>query len=116
MCGPDALSEEDLVRLRHMLDAARTAIRSTAGRGATDLAREPVWALGLVKCVEIIGEAAGRIATSTTDRLVDIPWRQIVGMRNRLVHAYYDIDQEQVWRTVKEDLPRLVEQLEAILE
>jgi len=69
----------------------------------------------LVKCLEIIGEAAGRLSADFRARHAGIPWGEIVGMRNRLIHAYFEIDYEQVWKTLTEDLPPLIEQLHAIL-
>jgi uncharacterized protein with HEPN domain len=71
---------------------------------------------GLVKCVEIIGEAAARVGADTKGTYPQIPWAQIVAMRNRLVHAYFDIDLDQVWKAATEDLPPLVVALESILE
>jgi uncharacterized protein with HEPN domain len=99
-----------------MLDAAREAIRSASGRTRNDLDNDLVWTLGLVKCVEIIGEAAARIGNETKERNPQIPWAQIVAMRNRLVHLYFDIDLDQVWNAVTEDLPALVTQLQEMLE
>jgi uncharacterized protein with HEPN domain len=98
-----------------MIDAATEAIRSAKGKTCGDLEKNPVWALGLVKCVEIIGEAAARISDDTRQSHPEIRWLEIVAMRNRLVHAYFDIDLDQVWKAVTEDLPPLVGQLERIL-
>lgn len=72
--------------------------------------------MGLVKCVEIIGEAAARIGEETKERNPQIPWAQIVAMRNRLVHLYFDIDLDQVWNAVTEDSPARVTQLKELLE
>ena len=69
----------------------------------------------LVKAVEIVGEAASRITPETQEELDFIPWADVVGMRNRLVHAYYDINLEILWLTVRDDLPKLVAQLEPLL-
>jgi uncharacterized protein with HEPN domain len=99
-----------------MVDAAQEAMRSASGRTRKDLENDLVWTLGLVKCVEIIGEAAARIGKETKERNPQIPWAQIVAMRNRLVHLYFDIDLDQVWKAVTEDLPALVTQLQEMLE
>jgi len=110
------MPKSDRTRLRHMLDAATEAMKSASGRTRGDLDADLVWALGLVKCVEIIGEAAARIGKETKERNPQVPWAQIVAMRNRLVHLYFDIDLEQVWNAVTEDLPPLVIQLQEMLE
>jgi uncharacterized protein with HEPN domain len=99
-----------------MVDAAREALRSAKEHTRADLDGNRVWALGLVKCVEIIGEAAARISEATKERWPQIPWVEIVAMRNRLVHVYFDVDLDQVWKAVTEDLPPLVGALEKILE
>ena len=69
----------------------------------------------LVRVVQIIGEAANHVDQSIRESNPSIPWEQIISMRNRLVHAYYDINLDIVWNTVQEDLPPLIERLEVVL-
>lgn len=106
---------DDQALLRDMIDAAREATGALWGGGPAALAGDHVRALGLVKCLEIVGEAAGRLSPDLRERHSAVAWDQIIGMRNRLVHAYFDIDYEQVWKALTEDLPPLIEQLEGIL-
>jgi uncharacterized protein with HEPN domain len=106
----------DRIRLQHMLDAAREAVASAQGRARADLEHDRIWALGLVKCIEIIGEAAARMSLETRSEFPRIPWTQIIGMRNRLVHAYFELDLDQVWNAVAQDLPPLIAALEAIAQ
>jgi uncharacterized protein with HEPN domain len=110
------LSKDDQVRLRHMVDAANEAMRYAAGRSRGDLDSDSMLARALVNCLAVIGEAAARVACETRDRDASIPWPQIVGMRNRLIHAYFDIDQDEVWKAVTEDLPILASRLQALLD
>jgi uncharacterized protein with HEPN domain len=70
----------------------------------------------LIKEIEIVGEAASRISTQTQGRSPDIPWSAVVGMRNRLIHAYAEIDLDVVWSAITADLPRLVTMVEKLLE
>lgn len=70
--------------------------------------------LALMKSVEMIGEAASRVSQATQRTNPSVPWAQIVGMRNRLVHVYFDIDLDVLWQTVTGDLPLLIAQLEPI--
>jgi len=107
--------KNDIVRLRHMLDAAREAIDFVRGKRREDLNQDRLLVLGLVKALEIIGEAAYQISEETRRRVPEIPWEDIVGMRHRLVHAYFDINLDILWNTVKKDLPPLISALEKAL-
>lgn len=73
-------------------------------------------ALGLTKIVEIIGEAASRVSASTRDAHSNIPWGQIIGTRNRLVHGYDQIDYNILWQIISVELPTLLELLNDILD
>ena len=70
----------------------------------------------MLKCVEIVGEAAARVGEDTRLRYPELPWADMVGMRNRLVHNYFDVDLSLLWTTVNSDLPDLIRILESILE
>jgi len=107
--------KDDLIRFRHMLDAAREALGYAQGRSREDLNENTMLARALVKCIEIVGEAAARISQETKDQVTALPWTDIVAMRNWLIHAYFDIDLDQVWATITDDLPPLIDELEKIL-
>lgn len=109
------MPKDDRVRLRHMLDAASEAVEFAKGKTRADLERDRLLVLGLLKCIEIVGEAAARVSPDVQSRYPRIPWPDIVGMRNRLVHVYFDIDLDRVWDTVEQDLPPLIAALEKIL-
>ncbi len=106
---------DDSVRLRHMLDAALEAVRFAEGKARADLDENRLLALGLMKCIEIVGEAAANISKERRETLPDIPWKSILGMRNRLVHAYFEIDLDVDWYTTTVSLPPLVRILEEAL-
>ena len=106
---------DDLTLLRDIIETGRSAIAAIEGKSLAALGVDHVWTLGLVKCLEIVGEAAGRLSANFRARHAGIPWAEIIGMRNRLVHAYFEIDCEQVWKTLTEDLPPLMEELKALL-
>lgn len=65
--------------------------------------------------LEIVGEAAGRLSTRFREENPAIPWAEIRGMRNRMIHRYDDIDVDIVWETVTRDIPRLIPQLESLV-
>ena len=106
------MKETDVFRLQHMLDAAREARLFAKGRGCEDLDRDRVLMLSLVKEVEIIGEAASKVSREARSQLPDIEWRAIIGMRNRLIHMYYDVDPDVLWNTITYDIPELITELE----
>ena len=70
--------------------------------------------LAVVKALEIVGEAAARITKERQAKISQIPWPQMISMRNRLIHAYFDIDTDVVWETIVEDLPELIRELEKV--
>lgn len=105
---------EDRVRLRHMVEAAESAVQFIAGRQRPDLEEDRMLLFALVRAIEIIGEAASRISAELQATYPDIPWYAIIGMRNRLIHAYFDIDTEIVWQTVTQEIPSLLPQLRAL--
>jgi uncharacterized protein with HEPN domain len=109
------MNESDIIRLRHMLDAAREALSFVAGRNSEDLGRDRMLVLALVKEIEIIGEAASRISDESRKALPRIPWPKIIAMRNRLIHAYADVDLSIVWDTLTGALPELLRELEIVL-
>jgi len=83
---------DPIVRIRHMLDHAKEAVNLLAGKEKAALASDRVLQLALVRLVEIVGEAASRLAVEDQSRYPSIAWREIVGMRNRLAHGYDAID------------------------
>ena len=104
----------DADRLYHMVESAKEAIGYIQNKTRDDLDSNRQLVHCLVRCLEITGEAAGKISAQLKNDNPQIPWEYIVGMRNRLVHAYFDINLDIVWRTVKEELPGLIENIEKI--
>lgn len=106
---------EDRVRLQHMLDASHQAIAFTQGRQRNDLDTDLQLTLALTRLVEIVGEAAKNVSDDERQRHPEVPWRAIAGTRDRLAHAYFDVDLDQLWRIVATDPPALVALLERAL-
>ena len=103
------------ITLRQMLDHSREAVAFLRGKSVEDLRRDRLLNLALVRILEIIGEAAGRISAQERARHAEIPWSDIVSLRNRLIHGYDSVDLSIVWQTVRDDLPALIESLEEIV-
>ena len=106
---------DDRIRVQHILEAIADARSFIAGHPRSELGTNRMRLFVLVRCVEIVGEAAGRISETTKRAAPDIPWTAIVGMRNRLIHAYFDVDADIVWKTVTDELPSLADALRALL-
>ena len=106
---------DDLVRVRHMLDAARKAVEFSVNADRNALNSDEKLALSLVRLLEVIGEAANNVSGGFQEKYVEIPWRQIGATRNRLIHGYFDVDLDVVWEIVSVDLPSLIPQLERII-
>jgi len=106
---------EDVIRIRHMLDAAAKAIDLTKTRTRADLDQNEILALAIVRLLEILGEAAKSVSDHYRAKCPEVPWQQIARTRDRLIHGYFDVDLDIVWQIVVSDLPLLVVQLEKAL-
>ncbi|MHC4295202.1 MAG: HepT-like ribonuclease domain-containing protein [Planctomycetota bacterium] len=100
--------------MRHMLDHAREATDLVQGRNRDDLDADRLLSLALVRLLEIIGEAAGRVSNQIRTKHPGIPWPQIISLRNRLIHGYDAVDKDILWEIVTRDLPPLIEILQVI--
>ena len=106
---------EDRVRLRHMIEAAESAAQFIAGRSRSDLDTDRMLLFAVVRAIEVVGEAASKLSEEFRAAHPGIPWRAIVGMRNRLIHAYFDIDSQTVWETTTQELPPILDQLRELV-
>lgn len=104
-----------LARVQHMLDYAREAADMAQGRVRADLDADRMFNLALVRLVEVVGEAASRVEGDFRALHPQVPWRDIVATRNRLIHEYYQVDLNRIWRIVQDDIPPLIAQLESII-
>ena len=93
------MRNDDLIRLKHMLDASKEALTFTGNKTKDAFFSDRKLVLALVKAIEIVGEAANKVSSECKENLSQIPWMSIIGMRNRLIHAYFDIDLDILWST-----------------
>lgn len=110
------MSKHDRIRLQHMLDAVEEAMSFLRGKDRKALEHDRMLVLALIKDIEIVGEAASRISDETKQAAPDIPWPSITGMRNRLIHAYFDINLDILWQTATKDLPELSAKLNQVIK
>ena len=104
----------DKNRLEHILDAIEKAIEFTENVSFEDYKANTLLRYGVVKCVEIVGEASYKLTKEFREQHPEIEWRDIISMRHILVHGYYRAKDEVVWDTVKNYLPSLREQIQAL--
>ena len=109
------MSNEDAVRLRHMLDAARKVVKFMQGQTKADLESDEQLCLAVVRLLEIMGEAAKNVSEDLRNEHPAVPWKQIAGTRDRLIHGYFDVDLDIVWQIISIDLPQLISNLEKAL-
>lgn len=109
------MKREDQVRIAHMLDAAQKALSFADGHKREDLESDEMLLFALVHSLEIVGEAANQVSEIGQKENANIPWADVIAIRNRLIHGYIDIDPDIVWQTVTENLPPLVRQLKPLL-
>ena len=101
--------------LQHMLDHTREAVLLAQGKSRSDLDTNRLLNLALVRLLEIVGEAAGRMPKELCANHPEIPWPQIISLRNRLIHGYDSVDFNILWQIIANDLPPLIPILEAII-
>jgi uncharacterized protein with HEPN domain len=109
------MSKDDLLYREHMLDTARRIVAKVQGFDRSAYDADENLRLALVHLVQMLGEAARRVAPETQVRYPFIPWREIIGMRHKLVHDYLNVDEDIVWTVVTQDIPPLVSLLEAVV-
>jgi uncharacterized protein with HEPN domain len=106
---------EDQERVRHMLVAAKDAMFFAKGRSRADFDNDRMFARAVLHAIQEIGEAAARTTVAGRQRAAQLPGGSIVQMRHILVHSYFNVNYDYVWRVIERDLGPLVEQLEAAL-
>jgi uncharacterized protein with HEPN domain len=109
------LPASERVAIREMLDAARKILEFMSDRRRRDLDEDEQLSLAVQRLFEILGEAAKKVGPTTRSQASDIKWKEIAGMRDRLAHAYSEVDLNIVWVSVTVELPPLVAALEYLL-
>ena len=108
--------DADIVRLQHMAEAIQEILEFVQGRDLPFIrTNRPLQRL-IVRDLEILGEAASRISPEYRQEHTELPWRDMIDLRNRLIHAYFDLNLDVIWQTVQQDLPAFLPVLKAILD
>ena len=98
-----------------MLDSVETLLWFLEGKTRKHFSSNRMFSNAVIRELEILGEAANNISTKTQKLFPELPWRQIIGMRNTLIHAYFDVDYDIIWETVNNDLPPFHHRLKQII-
>lgn len=110
------MQKDDRARLTHALGAARKAARFIKDRDREELDADEMFEAALIRTIEVVGEALNQVSAEFREMNPDFPWRSAIGMRNRLIHGYDGVDNEIVWRTATEELPKLAAKIERLLD
>lgn len=106
--------KDDLAYIEHILDCIRKIREFTSGLSLKDFSVNELVQDAVIRNIEIIGEASKKISSDTKQIYYEIPWKEIAGMRDKLIHDYLGVDVEVVWRTITEDIPTLEKQIKEI--
>jgi len=106
---------DNRITFQHMLDYIEEGISMADGRTRSELESDRMFFLAMLKLVEIVGEAATRITEAGREAHPDIPWRELVSTRNRLIHGYDTVDKNILWQIVTCDFPPLARRIREIL-
>ena len=106
--------KDDLAYVEHILDCIRKIKEFSEGLSFKEFSSNELVQDAIIRNIEIIGEASKKISSDTKQIYFEIPWKEISGMRDKLIHDYLGVDVEVVWRTIKEDIPILESQIREI--
>jgi uncharacterized protein with HEPN domain len=110
------MASKDEVYLRHILDAILAIEQFIGVKEKNEFLQDKLLQAGAVRELEVIGEAAKKLSPAAQERAPEIPWKSIAGMRDKLIHDYFSVDLEAVWKTLQEDLPLLKQAVMKLLE
>ncbi|MGB9721564.1 MAG: DUF86 domain-containing protein [bacterium] len=108
------MKRDDFVYLKHILDAISRIEEYTRGLEYEDFINSNLIQDGVIRQIEIIGEATKKLSTEIRKKYPEMPWEDMAGMRDKLIHDYFGVDIDVVWNTVERDIPKLKNKLKDI--
>jgi uncharacterized protein with HEPN domain len=113
---PPDPAKSDLIKLMHMRDAVEQALMFCRDREKADLATDAMLRRAVLHALQEVGEASRHVTPTVRQQIAGVPWTQVVGMRNHLVHGYFDVNLDLVWNVVRLELPALLAAIKEYLE
>jgi uncharacterized protein with HEPN domain len=110
------MKKDDIVYIRHILDAISRIEEYTKEVGYENFMSNNLIQAGVVREIEIIGEATKRLSRGIREKYPDIPFKKMAGMRDKLIHDYFGVDLDAVWKTVEKDIPSLKKEIKNLFE
>lgn len=109
------MNKDDLIYLDHIFESLSKAVAYIGKTSYEDFASDEEKQDAVIRKIEVTGEATKRLSTELRKKYDHIPWRAIAGMRDKLIHDYFDVDIDTVWETVKSDIPDLIFEIQLII-
>ena len=110
------MSKSDSIYIEHIIDSGNKIITFLEDKTKEAFDSDEKLRLAVIHLLQIIGEAAGRISKEFCHKHPEIPWKAIIGMRNKVVHDYLGVDENIVWDTATNELPQLINKLEKLIK
>lgn len=107
---------KDKIRLEHIVQSIERIKRYTSEKGFDDFVADDMMYYAVVKNLEIIGEAANLLTNDFKNEHLNTPWKLVIGMRNYIVHEYFQVDNTVIWEVIQNDLPILASQIKDYLK
>ncbi len=110
------MRQKNIIYIKHIRDAIKSILEYTKDVNKKSFNSKELIQDAIIRRIEIIGEAVKNVSNEFREKYSDIPWKKIVGMRDKLIHGYFNVDVERVWNVIINDIPVLKKQIEDIID